>query len=66
MKKKRWVNCIVAAAFALLGVGLWIVPGVRFSALLSFGLAGISLVWLLLGFCALSGSPCTPHLFITV
>ena len=49
MKKKFRLNCIVILTFVLLGAGLWFVPGIRFSALLSFGLAGLSFVWLLLG-----------------
>jgi len=52
MRKKFRLNGIVILAFALLGAGLWFTPGVRFSALLSFGLAGVSFAWLLLGFWA--------------
>lgn len=52
MKQKFRLNCIAIFGFLLLGAGLWFTPGVRFSALLSFTLAGGSLVWLLLGFWA--------------
>jgi uncharacterized SAM-binding protein YcdF (DUF218 family) len=41
--------CLLAGALALLGAVLWFLPGVRFSACLSFCLAGLCLVWLLLG-----------------
>ena len=48
-KKRRWINRAAIVAFVLLGVVCLWLPGVRFSAYLCFGLAGVSLVWLLLG-----------------
>lgn len=52
MNKREKGNLAAAAALAVLGIGLRSMPGVRFSSNLSFGLAGLCLVWFVL--CKLS------------
>jgi uncharacterized SAM-binding protein YcdF (DUF218 family) len=49
MTRSEKTTCLGAAILALLGAGLWCWPGVRFSACLSFSLAGLCLIWLGLG-----------------
>ena len=44
-KKKNW---ILAGSFAALGLALRAVPGIRFSAYLCFGIAGLFILWWLL------------------
>jgi len=55
MRRNFCVNWIVTAAFLLLGIALRFVPGVRFSSMLCFALAGLSLVWMGLGIWAKRG-----------
>ena len=55
MRKNFCVNWIVTATFLLLGIALRFVPGVRFSSMLCFALAGLSLVWMGLGIWAKRG-----------
>lgn len=43
------MNCILAAGFLVLGILFYSIPGIRFSAYLSFIIASIFLLWLLLG-----------------
>jgi len=49
MNKGEKAFLTAAAVLAVLGLGLWGVPGVRFSAQLAFGLAGLCLLWIALG-----------------
>lgn len=49
MKKGEKINWVLAAALALAGTALWFVPGVKFSAGLSFGAAAALVLWALLG-----------------
>ena len=56
MKKNEKINCTLALAFLLLGVSLWFVPGVKFSAYLCAGITGLCVLWLLLGHLAKKSS----------
>jgi len=49
MNRKEIINWIIAVALALMGIILRAVPGIRFSSYLSFCLAGLCLLWYLLG-----------------
>lgn len=48
MKKKQTIHWGLTCLFLWLGTAFWLVPGIRFSAYLCFGLAGLCVFWIFL------------------